>query len=530
MELRGRRGWLAVSLGVVTVALMAMVPASRQVAGSLLGALSGERSAQEYDVVIYGGSFSGYAAARMIQRQGPGLRVLVIVPQRQLGEIGTVGAMNFWDLKGYERGWIAGTFKELFERFDRAYDPDDMAGFMADRLSFDPNIEVRTSTDIVGVGVRGREIVSLDLQTLSNLPGGRREFDQDTRPQKVRARIFLDASFNGRMLRLAGFTGITGREDYSDRRQQAVTLMFEIEGLDFWKAVSSGDFYSNVDKDRSRMLWGGDPAKHPKTHTYNRRIQEIGRLKPLNLAEGALGRYWVNVILLYGVDATKEDRDAGTERMPASDLMSLDEGYTKLRSMVESDEFLEALRDFPGFENVHITRFAPMLYVRESIHSSNAPGPTLADFAIRAEHVSRAGLTADTGEDKEHYARRVGLQFYFLDTQGYLDDDPLEKVMEAPLRDIPEGPCYAPYDAIRNPKFDNVLVCGYGINASSIAWFALRVLPNQMVLGDAAGTACVEAFETGTLPGRLSDEQVASVRRRLVQYGGIVDKPRKPAR
>lgn len=514
----------AAVFAVAAVVLLAL-PSSRAFADSVWAALRGSDSEARYDVVVYGGSFSGYAAVRMMQRQNPSLRILVIVPQRQLGEIGTVGAQNFWDLRGLSAGWIGGTFKDLFEPFDRAYDPEAMAAVMADRLAFDPNIDVRYGTDIVNAVVRNGEVRSLELQTLSRLPDGRELFDRESGTMKVDAKVFIDASFNGRLLRLAGFTGITGRQDYADQRQQAVTLMFEIEGLDYWQAVKSRDFQSTIDKDGSRMLWGGDPAKHPKTWAFNDSIRKIGRLKPLNLAEGARDRYWVNVMLMYGVDATKEAKDEGTSRYPVNDLLSLDEGYAKLRRIVESDEFLEAIRDFPGFGSVHITRFAPMLYVRESVHSAQFDRPGSFGFAITPDELTEAGPAPGTGADADHYLTRIGLQFYFMDTQGYIETDPAEKEMES-FKQVPTYPAYAPYEVLLNPKLKNVLVCGYGINASSVAWFALRVLPNQMVLGDAAGVAAATSIERGVPPSELGRVAIGDVQKELSRHGAVLDKKR----
>lgn len=519
----GLRWLIGATAFVVASVLLFVIPASRAFGDSVWTAIRGGSGESRYDVVVYGGSFSGYAAVRMIQTQNPSLRILLIVPQRQLGEIGTVGAQNFWDLRGASRGWIGGSFRELFEPFDRAYDPEAVAAMMADRLAFDPNVDVRYGTDIVDVGVRSGEVKSLELQTLSRLPDGRELFDRESGTMKVEAKVFIDASYNGRLLRLAGFTGIKGRQDYADERQMAVTLMFEIEGLDFWKAVRSGDFESTIDRDGSRMLWGGDPAKHPKTYAFNDSIRQLGRLKPLNLAEGVKDRYWVNVMLLYGVDATKEAKDEGTPRYPKNDLLSIDEGYARLRRIVESDEFLEAIRDFPGFESVHITRFAPMLYIRESVHSAQFDRPGSFGFAITPDELTEAGPGPESGADADHHPTRIGLQFYFMDTQGYVESDPAEKEMET-FKQVPAHPAYAPYEALLNPALKNVLVCGYGVNASSVSWFALRVLPNQMVLGDAAGVAAATAIERGLPPARLDKEAITLVQDRLRASGAVLDK------
>ncbi len=478
-----------------------------------------------YDIVIYGGSFSGYAAARAIHRENPGMRLLMIVPQRRLGEIGTVAAQNFWDLRGYRKDWIAGTFNELFEFQNRGYDPDAMAAFMEENLRFNPLFEVKYQTDIVGSTVQEGEVREIAIRSLVRAPTGEETWDTLAPTIRVQARVFIDASYTARLLRLSGFLGVTGRDDYArSTEQQAVTLMFEVEGLDFVAASKSGDFEWGIDKDGSRLLWGGKPNTHPVTWRFNATHKAEFRIKPMNIAEGAKDRWWINTILMYGVDATKELKDEGTYRYPRSELMSVDEGYTKARKMVESDEFLAALRDFPGFSSVRISRVADMLYIRESAHSSLYPNPGYFGFAVRADHLTRAGRDQYSGTDSENYKTRIGLAFYQMDTQGYIDKDPWEEHFEDQTRVNPVYPAYIPYEALLNPNLRNVLICGYGINASSIAWYALRVLPNQMVLGDAAGVAAETAISRQLAPADFGEAEIFEVQRHLREMGAILEK------
>src|SRR4051794_12970463 len=72
---------------------------------------------RQYDVLVYGGSFSGFAAVRTLKRYAPGARVLWVVPQDRLGEIGTVGGQCFWDMFQGRSYYYGGTFRSLFTRF-----------------------------------------------------------------------------------------------------------------------------------------------------------------------------------------------------------------------------------------------------------------------------------------------------------------------------------------------------------------------------------------------------------------------------
>src|SRR5690349_10387148 len=62
-----------------------------------------------YDVLVYGGSFAGFAAIRTLKRAQPEARVLWVVPQDRLGEIGTVGGQCFWDMFQGRDGYYGGT-------------------------------------------------------------------------------------------------------------------------------------------------------------------------------------------------------------------------------------------------------------------------------------------------------------------------------------------------------------------------------------------------------------------------------------
>lgn len=516
---------LGIGLGLVALLALLSFDGPRSWVQRLLRSAEASEPLIQYDVVIYGGSFSGYAAARSLHRQNPGLRLLMVVPQRKLGEIGTVAAQNFWDLRGYRKDWIAGTFDELFEFQNRGYDPDAMATFMEETLRFNPLFEVKYQTDLVSSTVQEGEVREVAIRALSRADTGEESWDPLAPTIRVQARVFIDASYNARLLRLSGFLGVTGRDDYAQStEQQAVTLMFEVEGLDFEAATKSGDFEWAFDKDGSRLLWGGQPNTHPATWKFNATRKEEFRIKPMNIAEGSQDRWWINTILMYGVDATKELKDEGTYRYPRNELMSVDEGYAKARKMVESDEFLTALRDFPGFASARISRIADMLYIRESVHSSLYPKPGYFGFAVRADHLTRAGRDQYTGTDSENYKTRIGLAFYQMDTQGYLDKDPWEEHFEDQTRVNPKFPAYIPYEALLNPNLRNVLVCGYGLNASSIAWYALRVLPNQMVMGDAAGMAAETAISRRLDPSDFGDDEIFEVQRHLREMGAILEK------
>lgn len=480
---------------------------------------------KHYDVVIYGGSFSAFSTIRTLMTNNPDFKVLMIVPQNRLGEIGTVAAQNFWDIMPPVSRYAGGTFKELYNLYGQGYDPDRMSAYLGKQVRKYKNIEIMLLSDISNVKTDNSLIKNIEIKKLIQNENGFYKFDNQKEPILASAGVYIDASYNGRLLRLSKFTGITGRDDYTkETRQQAVTLMFKVKGVDVSQAVSSGEWKTYKDKDDSRLMWGGwNIDSYKKIAEFNQKYRNFYRIKSINMAENKDGSYWVNMAVMYNVDATKESKDYGTERYPKNEYYSVDEAYSRFRNIIMGKEFSGAIKEVPGFENIKITGVADMLYVRESVHSSLKPNPSLDDFAVASYEVAGAGRTQKEGKDRPNYESRIGLGFYNMDNNGYKAGDEYADVIHRNAME-PPNPVYIPYQAVINPGVKNVLVCGYGANISSIAWFAMRVLPNQMILGDACGAAAGISLKDKKSPADFSAQEIWQVRKKLRDYGTVLDK------
>lgn len=478
--------------------------------------LAKEVPENEVEVLIYGGSFSGVAAARAILHERPETRILIVVPQSRLGEIGTVAAQNYWDARERPETYVRGTFKVLFDRFGRGYAPEEMAGFLASLLASHPTIHIRYDSDIAGIRATGGRIESVGIQA----------FSPDEPIATVTAKLWIDASFNGRLLRLAQFTGVTGRNDFTDEtRQQAATLMFRITGLDVERAVASKRWKARRDKDGTRLVYGGWGMDSIEgIAAFNRKHVGKYKLKAMNIAGDAKRGYWLNTLLVYNVDGTKERRDRGTALYPQNPYAEVDEAFAETRAFVLGGEVERALRSLEGFEQAKVVDTAEMLYIRETIHSSLKANPTENDFALTAKMLIGAGASEGDGLDREAFPTRIGLGFYGMDSNGYLASDPWKARENAIHYAGPKHPVFVPFGTLLNPALANVLVCGYGANISSIAWFAMRVLPNQMVLGDAAGMAAAHSLRTKRLPAEFSLTDIQAIQEGLRRFGAVLEK------
>lgn len=478
------------------------------------------------DVLIYGGSFSAIAAVQALHHAAPEAKIVLIVPQDRLGEIGTVGAQNYWDARQHPDTYAKGTFKTLFDRFGPGYDPREMANHLSQRIAGLGNLTIHFGYDISGIDHAKGLIERVKIRKLERTTEGFSCFSTHEPEIVFTSRIYIDASFNGRLLRLSGFTGIIGRNDYTDEtRQQAATLMFRIMDLDVAKAVASKRWKAQLDFDGTRLIYGGwgmDSIK--EIAAFNRKYQDRYKLKEMNIAGNGKAGYWVNALLAYNVDATKERKDLGTDWYPKNTFLEIDEAYPKAKALLLSGEVEQTLRAMKGFEQVRIVDVADILYIRESIHSSKKSQPSEGDFAVTAKMLIGAGKTRNDGFDRESYPTRIGMAFYGMDSNGYLASDPWKAKENAIHYAGPKHPVFVPFETLLNPGVRNVLACGYGANISSIAWFAMRVLPNQMVLGDAAGMAAAKCLKTNKFPLEFSLDEIREIQDGLRTFGAALDK------
>ncbi|MBE3584242.1 MAG: FAD-dependent oxidoreductase [Limnochordaceae bacterium] len=254
----------------------------------------------DYDIVIYGGSFPGTAAAIMAASVNPTARILLINPQSGLGSIGTVGGQNYMDIRNWAadphkaqwgfRSYVTmGTYDRIFRQTGQAYNTDETAALLQQMVSEHPNVTVWHQTDVLAVETAGGQqsqgweksqgqaqgqaqgqgqgeskgpgqgdgsgmeqtaapasthsavkIVSITVQGVRRDPrSGYVLFDPSSPVRRVRGQVFIDASDTGRLTRLSGhFQGTLGREDSGDRRFMVNTLMFLVRGVDKEKLLS----------------------------------------------------------------------------------------------------------------------------------------------------------------------------------------------------------------------------------------------------------------------------------------------------
>ncbi len=524
-----------------------------------------------YDIVIFGGGFGGTAAAVSAAKAAPGGSVLLVMPEAAPGGLGSVGGQNFFDIRLWRGELVSGgSFARWYERLGQFYNTETAAELLAAELATHANITVLYREDLEAVRRSQGKIVSLSLREVVLDSDGAIGWGNDRK--KVRGNVFVDASEKGRLARLSGAELVAGRGDWPEEflpseeragaaRQQAATLMFKIQGVAVPERQGSfGDLFFVRDRRGSWGIWGGRNgyATDEVVTTFNQVYGPAGfAIKPFNIAQNGAGsnEWWVNTLLVFNVDGRAHRRDIGTDRFPANkrpEQMDTDAAYAAAREFLSNPAFWQALQRFAyadeetgqvyGLQEAGpvLDRYGQQvtgagLYLRETVHMPK-DGTDESRFALTPAECQTAGTGPGDGGDLDNYASRIGLAFYAMDINAYLYSDLLAgENFVWPVTGFlrpdwlasggePKNPVYLPYEMLITEAAENLLIAGYGTGTASLAWAAIRVLPNLTVLGDAAGAAAALSIEKNIPPLRFEEAEIAALQDILREMGAILDK------
>ena len=538
-------------------------------------------AAQHYsyqDIVVYGGGLAGCAAARNAAAAAPDKRVLLIVPEpvHALGGLGTVGGQNFADIRLWRNQLVTqGSFGRWFTENGQFYSIRGLAETIKKDLSQFSNLKVMYSFDITSLEAAGEKIKGLKLAALEREESGRVVWRKERRI--VNGQVFIDASYDGRLSRLAGAPLTVGRQDWPPEylpedeqktgrvRQQAATLMFKVKGVKTPSAPRAvGEWVFTRDAKGSWGLAGGKEtwSSNPVVVDFNEKYQGKGfSIKPINAAQDGAGseEWWVNTLLVYNVDGRAHDRDKLTANYPLDTIpgqRTTDQAWVEARDFLLNPDFLAALRQFTVWEDGQELGFGEaelvlgrhgkpvvgeIMYIRESVHGQWGEIVIPADsensqYHLTTREAQLAGSGPEDGEDRDKYQDRIGLGYYMMDINAYLPQDlkfsggydwPVTRWLRPDWWETggePKNPVYLPYRMLAVKGVKNLLVPGYATGCSSFAWAELRVLPNLAVLGDAAGVAAARAVLYGEDPADFGALQIRWVQEKLKQFGARLDK------
>jgi FAD dependent oxidoreductase len=504
-------------------------------ASTLLNSTAG---AQQYDVVIYGGTSGGISAAVQVARMHKS--VVLIEPGKYLGGLssGGLGATDIGNKKA-----IGGISREFYQRIKKHYaqdeswkfeprarfrgtgqDPRDDAAW-----TFEPQVAEKIFQDLI----REHNVPVLYGQRLDLKKGVRKE---GTRIVALtmesgavyRGKMFIDATYEGDLMAGAGVAYHVGREanrTYGEtlngvQVKNAVKHQF-VKAVDpFWKP---GDRTSGLLPGIHAAPPGADGEGDRRIQAYNFRVCVTDRQenrRPWPRPTGYDERQFELLLRNF---------EAGDQRIPWN-LVLLPNGKADANNnFAVSTDFLGANYDYP--EGNYQTReriWQEHVAYQQSLMWTLANHPRVPDKVRK--HFQTWCLARDAFSDNDNWppqlyireARRmiggyvmaeancrgqrvaedaVGLAAYTMDshnTQRYVTTDgQVRNEGDVQVGGFPPYPIA--YGAIvpKAAECTNLFVpvC---LSASHISYGSIRMEPVFMVLGQSAATAAALAVDAGT--------------------------------
>lgn len=545
---------------------------SAVLAGGLLlpGYLAGcrnENENQEYDIVIYGATSAGVIAAVTAARKGRS--VILIEPSHHLGGLTTSGlGQTDIGVEG-EGGAIGGLSFDFYQRIRQHYDhevawtQESRSDYMnkSDRLTensegmfgFEPHVARSIYEDLLeDAGV----LVVMGDWLLLNQRGVKKNQDRITAivtedGNIYKGRLFIDASYEGDLMAMAGVSYTVGRESnekYGEnlngvQKTRSHSHVF-VENVDPY--ITPG----NSESGTLPGINGGNPGADGES---DHRVQAYCyRMCLTDVPE--------NQIPIEKPDGYEEIRhellfrnfEAGDHRMPWINSPMPNRKTDINNRVAVSTNNIGMNYNYPDGDYAIRERVLEDHRLYQQGHMWAMANHPRVPEEIRREY-SRWGLAADEFEENEYWppqiyireARRmigeyvmtehdcrrlrvagdsVGLGSYAMDShnvQRYITDDGYVQ-NEGNLEYSPKGTYAISYGSLtpRKEECTNLLVCGNGISASHIAFGSIRMEPVFMVLGQSTAIAADLALERD---GVVQGVPYPELRKRLIADGQKVD-------
>lgn len=397
----------------------------------------------DFDVIVVGAGAGGICASLAAARSGA--RTLLVERAPQVGGTGVHSPVSLickfhgTDHRPINLGIHRELFPEAYLHSTRDKRPSAPRLTYDERVLFEryqrllnaePNLVVRTSTEMTAVSVHQRRIQSITLADGA----------------QIFAPIFVDSTANAVLSRLAGMDTMKGRQQ--DGAMQSATLTFALENIDT-SHLRDPDFTTRG---------GLDSLLEELTRLYRQAKQE-GRTTNPRVTVQAFPypdgkRLLFNSNEVLGVDPTRSG--------------SIKEATTAAQRMVE--ELIAVVRQHPAFTQSQVSFVSSQLGVRE--------GPRVVGDYV---------LTQEDCLGEARFEDMVAACAYEIDIH---DPDGAE----AHMVDIPgSGYYHIPYRCLIARDAENLLLASRCVSATHEAHSSLRVMSGITAIGQAAGTAAALA-------------------------------------
>lgn len=494
-----------------------------------------------FDVCIYGATVSGIAAAIQVARSGK--KVAIVEFGINVGGMTTSG-LGATDL-GSAPHVIGGISRQMYREIGKYYGQNE-------GWRFEPHVAARVLKDWLlkyGVPVftehRLESVEKFDNRILSIHAENGRAF---------RAKVFIDASYEGDLMAKSGVNYIVGRENNQLYGEHFNGVHYGGPHHNFQRFVDpykkEGNPSSGLIQGVSDMPPGRQGAGDNLTQAYNFRLcitNDPSNMVPFpepdeyDIERYELLRRYINagVFDIFKLTLPLANRKYDHNNWGAVNTDNIGANYgwpdgdynARERIFQDHINYQKGLFWFLTHDNAlpkevqevasgwglaadeftATFNWPPQLYVRESRRM-------VSEFVLTEQEA----FGWRTIEDP------VGMASYTLDSHNCKRVVHNDRVVnEGNIEAVPLAPFAIPYRSIRPSRRDcsNLLVpvC---ISASHSAYGSVRMEPVLMILGQSAGAAAVLAIDEAN--GVVHDISYISLHKRLVQEEQILEEPKGP--
>ena len=519
--------------------------------------------AEKYDVVVFGATSGGVTAA--VQAARLGKTVILVEPGKHVGGM-TSGGLGWIDTKGTES--VGGIAREFFHRVYTHYTAEkiDLDKFGNYGWTVEPHVAEKVYRDMLA---EAKVPATFEFRLAEvKKTGSRITSIKDEKGRTYEGKMFIDASYEGDLMARAKVESITGRESRAIYGESIAGIRREPEGsaarslkidpyvvpgdpssgliplVQSGGAGKEGDASSFIQAYNYRLCLTKDPKKRIPIEapaSYDSKQYEllaryitaaIASGKPITLCDTGKGKDWA----LLKIDAIANGKtDTNNGSWISTDFVGYSQEYveadynTRARIAKEHENYIR------GYLHFLATDSRVPENVREEMKSWGLAKDEFQDtggwpFQIYVRQARRLVgeyvMTQRDAERKTVIEDSVGMASYSLDShycRRVLENGIV--IQEGGFYYKIAGPYPISYRAItpKAAQCENLLVPAC-CSASHVAYASLRMEPVFMILGQASGTAAVQAIDAKSSVQRIDIKQL---QKRLLEDGQVLDVRKK---
>lgn len=510
------------------------------------------------DVVVYGATPAGFCAAIAAAREGAS--VTLLEPSHHIGGVNT-GGLSFSDSNQTVRSTVMGLFHEWHSRIEADYTargvtlPYQVSVKDNAQWTYEPHVAMRVTRQML----EEARVLTLTARPLTSVTlAGARITTLHTSDGSFRATVFIDATYEGDLMAMAGVSWTIGRESRAEygetyagkqypKKQMPISGLRE-DGLPLPLITTTEtgldeDGDSNVMVYSFRLCLTNDPANRipfPAPDRYDPTRFEVARRWLLQEKNPPL--LWD----LYPLPGKKFDANNGIGKQFSMGLVGACNGWSE-SDFARRAQIWEAHRQYtlelyhflttdPAVPEQHRTQLAelglakdefpdnahwsPQLYVREGRRMKGLHILTQKDILeqpSKDDPIAVSSFPIDS-HDCQRIAAPDGS---FVINEG--------TIFPVRMPGRKHGyPYHVPFRSLLPlPEECENLLVPVALSCTHVALSSIRVEPTWMLLGQSAGIAAALSSKDKTRPP-IQSLPYPQLRARLLAQGQVLDLPTLP--